>query len=511
LIRVRRAGLVSFFVKMISIFTGLAFVVLVTSDVSTTEFALWNLIASTLVYVLFPTFIINFWATRARARGQLVARTVLIASLIFSAVLTVFFVVVSIPSSGIMAQASSSNSNLFFFLISSPQILLYTFVGSMEAMLWGSSPEKQSFGYAVFEVAKIVIGLVAFAVFHLGLEGAILAVMGAQIVQVCTILIFTRHEYFAPLSIPTMKMWLKSGWPSSLQNLHPIILNLDLVIVAIFIPKSANILVIDYFAVARVIASIVGYSESLAYGLYPSILSGEDARQKTNLVLELQLMILAPMLVGAIVLGNRLLFLLNPVYISGTIIIIPLAISYAFYSLRSLVEGVIMGSEKIDIGEKMTLKEYFRSKLFLVSKIDLATSLGYLGTVIIFSIILASYTSVTFLGLSGIVIIGIVWGVANLGRSAITFILKTTYAHRITQFYISAKTAIAISISSIVFGLALWKINQLHFLGPSGGKIIQASELLVVGILGLVVYFAVLLALSESARRLTKSIYDYIS
>lgn len=507
MIRVRRAGLVSFTVKIISIFTGLAFVVLITSNVSTNEFALWNLIASTLVYVLFPTFIITFWATRARARGQIVARTVLVLSLLFSAILTIFFIIVSFPSSGFMAQVASQQSNLFFFLLSSPQVFLYTFIGAMEAMIWGFSPEKQSFGYVSFEIAKIVIGLVAFAVFHLGLEGAILAVMGAQIVQVCVILFYTRHEFSAPLSVPTMKMWLKSGWPSVLQNLHPMILNLDLVIVAILIPKTVNSLVIDYFAAARVIASVVGYSDSLAYGLYPSILSGEDPHQKANHVLELQLMIIAPMLVGATVLGYRLLLLLNTAYTPGTIIIIPLALSYAFYSLRPLVEGVIMGSEKVDLGEKMTLKEYIMSKLFLVSKIDLTTSIGYLASVIIFSAILSHYTSVTFLHLSGLVLIGVIWGIANLGRSVATFVLKTSYAHKIAQLAVPTRTVFAIAVSSVIFGIAIWEINRL--LQPVGGKIIQASEILAVGILALIVYFAVLLALSKSARQLVKAIVEY--
>lgn len=510
MIRVRRAGLVSFSVKLISIFTGLAFVVLITSNVSTNEFALWNLIGSTLVYILFPTFIINFWATRARARGQLVARTVLIATLIFAAILTVLFVIVSFPSSGFMVQAASQHSNLFFFLLSSPQVLLYTFVGGMEAMLWGSSPEKQMFGYGAFEIAKIVIGLAAFAVFRLGLEGAILAVMGAQILQLCVILFYTRNEYSAPFSLSTLKMWFKSGWPSVFQNLHPMILNLDLVIVAIFIPKAVNFLVIDYFAAARVIASVVGYSDSLALGLYPSILSGQDPSEKSNRVLELQLMIIAPMLVGAIILSHRLLTLFNPVYSRGWIIVIPLAVSYVFYSLRPLVEGVILGSEKVDLGEKMTLKQYFKSKLFLVSKIDLTTSVGYLASVVIFCIILADYTSITFLGLSGLVIIGIVWGVTNLGRSAVTFALKTNYAHKIAHLVIPAKTVIATIIGTVIFGFSLWMLNQLSFLQPSGGKILQASELLAVAVMALIVYFAVLYALNESTRKLMRAIVEYI-
>ena len=288
------------------------------------------------------------------------------------------------------------------------------------------------------------------------------------------------------------------------------ILNLDLVIVAIFIPKSVNALTIDYFAAARVIASVVGYSDSLAYGLYPSILSGDNPREKANHVFELQAMILAPMLIGAIVLGYRLLTLLNVNYTPGTVIIIPLSISYAFYSLRPLVEGVIMGSEKVDTGEKMTVKQYFKSKLFLVSKIDLATSFGYLASVFVFSIILADYTQVSFLGLTGLVIIGLVWGFANLGRSFVTLLLKWVQAHKIARLAIPLKTALAVILSSGIFGFALYEINKIPIFAPSRGKIFQATELLVVGVLGLAVYVVVLYLLSGSARKLAKEIVSSI-
>jgi O-antigen/teichoic acid export membrane protein len=520
LIRVRRAGLVSFAVKLISILTGLAFVVLITSNLTAPQYALWNLVSATLGYVLFPNFIVSFWATRARARGSLVAKTVLLGSVIISAALTVAFIFVSLLTSGFLAPIPGGHSNFFYFLLSSPQVLLYTLVVAFEGMLWGSSPEKQSYGFVSFEVAKVLVGLSAFTVFHLRLEGAIFAVIVAQLVQVVTILFLTRNDFAAPVSMSTLRMWFRSGWPSVFQNLYPVILNLDLTIVAFFIPRvlvaissgssalvPANSLLIDYFGTARVISSVVGYSDGLAYGLYPSILSGDDPKQKTSYVLELQLMIIGPMLIGAIVLGHRLLVLFNPTYTPGTLMIIPLAFSYVFYSLRPLVEGVIMGSEKVDIGEKMSLKQYFQSKLFLISKIDLLTSAGYIFVIAAMSAILARVMPMSVYGL---VLVGIAWAVANLGRSIVTFAMKLTHSNKIARPSLPSGTVLALVVSSLVFGTSLYLVNQLPFLAPALGKVHQAAEVIVIGAVGMAIYTGVLSVLSNSAKKLIKDVFAYI-
>ncbi len=510
MIRVRRSGLLIFAVNIASIFTGLVFVVQVTANVTPEQFALWNLISRTLLYILVPDFIISFWATRARARGSLIARTVVYASLALSALLVGVYVAVSLPSAGILSAVSVQHTNLFYFLLSAPQVVLYSLVGGIEGFLWGYSPVKRSSGFAIFEIVKVVLGLIALAYLHLGLEGAILAVIGAQTVQLVVILFYVRREFQRPISTATLRMWFKSGWLVVLQNLHPVILGLDFVIVAIIIRSSLTPLLLDYFATATIVTSVVGGVGVIAHGLYPSILSGEDSSQKTNDVLEIELMILAPMLVGAIILGERSLYLLQPVYAPASIIILPLAVSFGFYSLRFLLEGVIMGSEKVDIDEKMTFRLYLKSRLFLVSKIDLITASGYLATVVIFSVILANNISGKILGLSGLLLISVVWGLAYLGRSIFTFVLKLKYALSITKISIAPGTVVAIVISSAIFGILLWQLNQLSLFEPTGGKIFQALEILVLGTISLLSYGGAMYALSPSARKLLKSVLTNI-
>lgn len=506
MIRVRQSGLAVFAVRIASIFTGLVFVVLVTSNISPAQFALWNLISRTMLYVMVPNTIISFWATRARARGSLIARTVVYSSLALSALLVGAYVCASLPSAGILTAVSTQHSNLFYFLLSAPQVVLYCLVGGIEGILWGYSPVRRSSGFAVFEVVKVVIGLIALAYFHLGLEGAILAVIGAQIVQLIVILFYVRREFQRPISITTLRMWFKSGWLVVLQDLHPVILGLDFVIVAIFIRSSLTPLLLDYFATATIVTSVVGGVGVIAYGLYPSVLSGEDPAKRTSDVLELELMILGPMLVGVTVVGERSLYLFQPVYTPANIVILPLAISFGFYSLRFLLEGVIMGSERADIDEKMTFRSYIRSKLFLVSKIDLVTASGYLLAVVIFSILLANDISGSFFGLSGLLLITLVWGLAYLGRSIFTFLLKLKYTLSITKISIAFETILAIVISSAIFGIILWQLNQLSFFEPVGGKIHQALVILAMGVISLLSYGGALYALSSSARRLLKSV-----
>ncbi len=190
-IRVRRSGLITFAIRLGSTLTGLAFVVLVTSNLSQSDFGLWQLISRVIGYVIFVANILNFWTLRYRARGATIGKTVMFGTAIFSLVLSVAYIFLSFGVAGTVSGGFSSN--IYYFLISTPQVPLYIFSGVMESILWGSAPARASFGFGVFEISKVIIGGVAVAIFHLSLTGAILAIIGAQIIQVITILIFTAE------------------------------------------------------------------------------------------------------------------------------------------------------------------------------------------------------------------------------------------------------------------------------------------------------------------------------
>ena len=105
-IRVTYSGLIAFIVGLISVITGLVFVLIVTRRLSAEEFGTWALIGNLISYFVVTDAIINFWSIRHIARGESVGKTAIFSSLIFS--------IGSIPFYIIIAFFVSNESNAIF-------------------------------------------------------------------------------------------------------------------------------------------------------------------------------------------------------------------------------------------------------------------------------------------------------------------------------------------------------------------------------------------------------------
>lgn len=507
-IRIREAGLVAFAVKLGSAITGLAFVVIVTSTLPQQSFGLWGLIGRVIGYSYFPVVIISFWTTRFSARGESVGKTVLIASLIFSAVLVPVYLLISYLTAGLVSEAAPPHPNLFYYLISTPQVLLYILAATLEGILWGTNPVKGSWGLALFEVAKVPIGFVAVRVLRLSLEGAILAVIGAQIVQIVSLFVFTRKDItLGIISFAVIKRIVRTGWLAILNNLHPLVISLDFQVVAIF---TLSTLPIAYYSAALAVATAVSYSGFLASGLYPSILAGKDAGKASTQVMELQVAFLVPMTIGATLLSRQLLHLLKPPsgdYSIAAPILWILIIATAFSSLQATLDSIILGSETIDSNTNSAIgfSSYVRSKLFLLSRINLSISAAYLITLAIAVRILTLDNLVTtgsIFGLSSYIFLGVCWAIASTGAAVAGFFLKLSYARKIARISLGKEISIAILIASIIFTISLYFLSLI--IVPVGGKVEQAAILLFLGIVSISIYGGVLLALSQTVRNLAR-------
>ena len=67
-IRLKYSGLVVFASYILSVATGLAFVLMITRNVSTEEFGVWGNISDLSNYFILLSGVIPFWATRFVAR-----------------------------------------------------------------------------------------------------------------------------------------------------------------------------------------------------------------------------------------------------------------------------------------------------------------------------------------------------------------------------------------------------------------------------------------------------------
>ena len=156
-----------------------------------------------------------------------IGKTVLVGATIFSLVLTLVYFLISLKTANSIPQADMVASNFYYFMISLPQVPLYIIVLVIEAILWGSQPAKASLGFGLFEIAKVVIAFVTVSVFHMGLTGAILAVMGAQVVQLATSSILARKDFGDEVSFSIIATMVRNGWLAMLSSLQSIVLNSD--------------------------------------------------------------------------------------------------------------------------------------------------------------------------------------------------------------------------------------------------------------------------------------------
>ena len=79
-VKPRKTGIIVFASRIVSVFTGLLFLVMITRWLTPSQFGLWEFITDVVAFSAYPTGVITYWATREVARGRPVARTALLTS-----------------------------------------------------------------------------------------------------------------------------------------------------------------------------------------------------------------------------------------------------------------------------------------------------------------------------------------------------------------------------------------------------------------------------------------------
>ncbi|MDA4111214.1 MAG: hypothetical protein OK439_01645 [Thaumarchaeota archaeon] len=497
-IRVRRSGLITFAIKLASTLTGFAFIVLVTSNLSQSDFGLWQLISRLIGYVIFPANLLAFWTTRYRARGIILGKSVLVAATIFSAALLVCYLILSYFVSGSLTTQAGTESNFYYFLISTPQVPLYIFAGVIEAILWGSVPERASFGFGIFEIAKVIIGAVTVAVFHLSLTGAIIAIMGAQMVQIITTLIMTPSEYGDHFSFAIISKMVRTGWVALLSQLQPLVNNFDFLIVAII---TGSTIPLALFGAAFTYGAIVSYSNWIAFGLYAGILAGVDPKKSANQVLELQYLFTIPLVIGEILLAFPLLHLFKADYTQAVPILIILAVAYALNSFSLTFDNIISGTDITDVSNRVDFSLYLKSKIFQVARINIVITAAYLVILSISTLIISSGPVIIF-GYQKYTFIGIIWAIAALGMWSAGVALKLPYVTKITKLRIPARNAVALLAGTVGFTFVLFLLTKLVTI--HGGEVMQAIYIIGIGATSLAVYGGIIFLISHEMRSLAK-------
>jgi hypothetical protein len=487
-ISIRKTGIVIFLARIVSVFTGLIFLVMMTRTLSITQFGLWEFVIDIVTFASYPAGLVVFWATRDIARGNSLGKTVIYINLgisIVGVLLFFAFAVVSLPAIGAKAEPLL----LAIFLV--PLSYLNQ---AANAVVTGHRPSVLAYSLLASEFCKLGAAFPLLVVYRIGIDGVILSMIVAYLAQAVVSTYMVRDASADVFNTARGKRWLLHSWLPALTTLPYVVGIADTFVASI---ASMGTDVTGYYQAAYSIATIVGYSIYLATPLYPLLLKG-GSNELPSITLDLTLLFGIPMAFGAAILAEPILFLLKPQYIDASNALIIMAFSSLIITVSGIagtsgiLDQTLLGRERADIDESISVKRYAGSNLVFVPLLNLAYSILY---------VLSIFLTIRFGVENKFTISQMIetWAIAQLAISSIFLIVKFGRVRK--QGGIKLKPSLlSYLIGAIMMSLFLFfssSILDYRLTALAFG--IQLIELTLSGTL---VYFLVILLIDKSFRAL---------
>ena len=379
-VRVTYSGLIAFVVALSSVFTGLIFTTIVTRQLSVEEFGTWSLIGNIITYFIIGEGIITYWTVRQIARGEKIGRTTVYSSIVYSILCIPIFLVI------VFVIADTSNAILSSMILATVLVPVYVINKGITAINLGTKPQVISYGIIAFEISKIPAGLSFVYFLQMGLDGAIFALLIANILKISIQVFLTREDIRNRFNLDVVKRWLKNSWVSIYSTFPDILQWLDILLYPII---TGSIVGLAFFSVSNTIAFLTYHSNLISQGLYSKLLGGGKSRHmQENFALLLYFAI--PLLTTSIIFSKPILFLLNPIYQESSFVVILLAFKTFFFTLGLTLQTSLLAIEKIDLKENSTFSELAKSKLIFIPTIRYIKLGIYLAVLIILLVLFSS-------------------------------------------------------------------------------------------------------------------------
>jgi O-antigen/teichoic acid export membrane protein len=476
-IRLRYSGLIIFASRLLSVATGLAFVLMITRSVSPEEFGIWGNIGDLLAYFILLSGIIPFWATRFVAREHTgSAKTCLIANVLIS-IASVLVYLALLPT--ILSAFQVSTYAILYVVVSIQILELYT-IAALEAVLQVIQPEVIGYSFLITEVCKVALGFVLIMILKLGLLGGILSIIIANIVQIAFYMKLAIKELRESMSWSYLKEWLKAS-PINLYNIiGGRITSFTLILLFIYGELARS-----YYQAAITIANIIGYSTSLAFALYPKLLSQTDT-EDVSTSFKMVLMYAIPMTTGAIILSDSYLTILSSDYAEAKLVLPILVVTTFNASLSQVFNTIIMGTEKIDAKAKIPFKQLIKTRLFQVFTLPYIQSAITLPTTFfaLFYMAKTQLEAATYLAL-----------IALIAESAM-LVGRYAIAQKCLTFNLPLKSIAKYTIASSIMAAFLFAVPHPE----------RLTSTIALTILGGTIYFATLATIDQETRELIRLI-----
>lgn len=367
------SGLISFITSISTLFTGLAFMLIITRTLTPEEFGEWTVISSLILYGVVLAPVISFWNTREIARGIESTRTAIVGGIVLSVIGMIIYTIAVIFLSN---QTEIKFEIVLFGIVWIPTIFLNKILISINM---GFKPHLVNYGLISLEISKIIFALICLQILEIGIYGIILSYTIATVISNIILLYFVRKKLIHKIKRELFVKWIKLSWLSTyFAGLITLVSKTDIIIFAIIINSIESL---SYFAAATLIGGIVVSSGSLAEGLYPKLLEGKQKQVSETLRLVFYFSI--PLLFMAIVFSKVGLYTLNPAYAIAAPIAIFISFRFFFFTLTNVFSQIMMGDEEVDSDSTSTMKDYIKSRLFFVPNIRILQLVIYLIVLIL--------------------------------------------------------------------------------------------------------------------------------
>jgi O-antigen/teichoic acid export membrane protein len=491
-IRVTYSGLISLASNLVSVITGLIFVIIVTRSLTPEEFGVWGLISGLLAYAVIISPIVCYWSTRETARGEESGKTAVSTNSMLSLLGVTIYLIISYF---VARQSNFDESVILLAVILIPVIFLNDI---LIAIIRGWKTHILNYGLLSFEISKIVFVTIFIYFWDLGVTGAIFAVFVSYLPSIIILFMYSIPQIKNKFNSEYVKKWFKLFWIPTYRQLPNTILLTDVVIFSVI---TGSVIGVAYFTAARTIGYLVDHTRAISQAMYPKILeSGKQEYLQENLMLFFFLSL--PLVGLSIIFSEAGLYILNPIYVIASPVVIFLSLKSFLTALNSNFFLGLQGLEKVDVNKKSTFKDYAKSKIMLHPTFQLIRSGIYFASLaIIFSFQTNDVFNIDLISLWALigllVELPLTWYMIHMVKKEFTLNLQWS---SIIKYFLTCLGT---------FGLTYLLIQE--FLVFNEEILIFLPNLLPFAIFAIVLYFLITIIVDNRARKLAKKIISELN
>jgi len=485
-LRPRRTGLIVFTSRVISIFTGLLFLIMVTRSLMPTQFGLWEFLIDVIMFSTFPAGLFTYWATREVARGAIIGRTTQSLCLMMSLAGVILYLLLSF---GVHSIIESTLAPFVAAVILVP--LIYWSLAT-QALVLGHNPAIGAYSLMISEPAKLLAAFPLLYSFKLGINGVILSIAVSYFVQSASSTVQLRDVRKDRIDLGKAREWLKDYHVPVVYTFTYVLSIADTFVASI---GAEGTTFAGFYQAAFQVATLVSYSTFLSIALYPVLLRGKSERLPGKL-LEFSLLFGVPMAAGTIALASKILYLLKPVYVNSSNALIILSLAAVVTLVSSVFDQTLMGRDTADLSTENRRRRLMGSDQMFVSGANAAYFVAYLSIVFVLGHLSAA-------GFAPVYQIVTYWALAQLLLTCILVAVKLRRVLQRTTLMITPSPAFYIA-SSGVMALVLLLIEGVVI--PGGLNTLQYGlRLFAMVVVGSAVYFGTLTCMDRRFRVLVRA------